>query len=122
MLTFVKYLWYDNAGDDDVNNSRLCPKFECAFELLGKRWTGLIIRVMASGYNRFTDISEMIPQMSDRMLTERLKELESAQIVCRTVYPEIPVRIEYALTQKGKELEPVMNALQSWADKWIEKP
>jgi DNA-binding HxlR family transcriptional regulator len=105
-----------------VNNSRLCPKFEYAFQLLGKRWTGLIIRVMASGYNRFTDISVMIPQMSDRMLTERLKELESAEIVRRTVYPEIPVRIEYVLTQKGTELEPVMNALQDWADKWIEKP
>ncbi|MVO99633.1 MULTISPECIES: winged helix-turn-helix transcriptional regulator [Paenibacillus] len=95
----------------------LCPKFENAFELLGKRWTGLIIRVLLTGPKRFKDISDLIPSMSDRMLSERFKELESAEILIRHVYPETPVRIEYELTEKGKGLEPVMDELQKWAEK-----
>lgn len=98
----------------------MCPKFESAFEILGKRWTGLIVRALLEGPRRFRDISTMIPNMSDRMLAERFKELESADIVKRTVYPDTPVRIEYELTQKGKDLAPVMDAVQGWADKWVE--
>ncbi|MBX6353307.1 MAG: helix-turn-helix transcriptional regulator [Thermoflavifilum sp.] len=97
----------------------MCPKFEAAFELLGKRWTGLIIRALLSGPKRFKDISEMIPNMSDRMLAERFKELEAAGILVRHVYPETPVRIEYELTEKGRALEPVMDALQEWANRWV---
>lgn len=98
----------------------LCPKFEDAFELLGKRWTGLIIRSLLNGQKRFTDISAAIPNMSARMLTERFKELENHGIVLRTVYPETPVRIEYELTEKGRELGAVMDEVQIWAEKWIE--
>ena len=98
----------------------LCPKFEDAFELLGKRWTGLIIRTLLNGQKRFTDISTAIPNMSARMLTERFKELENHGIVQRTVYPETPVRIEYELTAKGRELGAVMDEVQIWAEKWIE--
>lgn len=97
----------------------LCPKFEQAFELLGKRWSGLIIQVLMNGPMRFKDISAMIPDMSDRMLTERFKELEQAGIVTRTVYPEMPIRIEYGLTEKGKALRPVMDAVQNWGEDWI---
>lgn len=97
----------------------LCPKFEAAFEILGKRWTGLIIQALISGCSHFGHISEMIPHMSDRMLVERLKELERAGIVERRVYPETPVRIEYTLTDKGRDLEAVMMSVQEWADKWV---
>lgn len=97
---------------------RLCPRFEDAFELLGKRWTGLIIKVLLSGPKRFKDISDVIPNMSDRMLSERFKELEAAGIIIRHVYPETPVRIEYELTEKGKDLEHSMNEVQKWAEKW----
>lgn len=96
----------------------LCPKFEAAFELLGKRWNGLIIRVLLNGPCRFKDISEMIPGMSDRMLSERFKEMEAVGILVRRVYPETPVRIEYELTEKGKALKPVMDELQKWAEAW----
>ncbi|SFU87066.1 winged helix-turn-helix transcriptional regulator [Alicyclobacillus macrosporangiidus] len=99
---------------------QMCPKFESAFELLGKRWTGLIIRALMSGPKRFKDISEMIPNMSDRMLAERFKELEAAGILVRKVYPETPVRIEYELTEKGKGLGPVMDEVQRWADTWLD--
>lgn len=96
----------------------MCPRFENAFELLGKRWTGLIIRTLLNGQNRFSDIEEAIPNMSARMLTERFKELEKEGIIMRKVYPETPVRIEYELTEKGRDLQSVMDEIQKWAEKW----
>lgn len=102
-----------------MDNLQMCPKFESAFELLGKRWTGLIIRSLQDGPKRYKDISQIIPGMSDRMLTERITELEETGIVKRNVYPERPVRIEYELTEKGKALSPVMDEVQKWANTWI---
>jgi DNA-binding HxlR family transcriptional regulator len=96
----------------------MCPKFEAAFELLGKRWTGLIIRSLINGPKRFSDMQDIIPNLSARMLTERFKELEEHGIVKRTVYPEMPVRIEYALTDKGLDLHSAMDEIQKWAEKW----
>lgn len=101
-----------------MKNYHMCPKFENAFELLGKRWTGLIIRTLLSGQKRFSDIAEAIPNMSARMLTERFRELEREGIVIRKVYPEVPVRIEYELTEKGAELQKAMDEIQKWAEKW----
>lgn len=98
----------------------LCPRFEAAFCVLGKRWNGLLIMGLLSGPKRFKDISSLIPSMSDKMLSERMKDLESAGIVERNVYPETPVRIEYALTEKGLALKPVMLAVQEWAEAWVE--
>lgn len=96
----------------------MCPKFEAAFELLGKRWTGLIIRTLLEGQKRFSDIAEAIPNMSARMLTERFRELEKEGIIVRKVFPETPVRIEYELSEKGRELQAVMNEVQKWAERW----
>lgn len=101
-----------------MDDEAMCPKFEAAFGLLGKRWTGLIIRAVQSGRQRFSDIVQMIPHLSDRMLVERLKELESVGIIQRLVYPDMPVRVEYVLTEKGHDLAPVMDEVQRWADKW----
>ncbi|ALS26794.1 HxlR family transcriptional regulator [Paenibacillus sp. 32O-W] len=97
----------------------MCPKYESAIELLGKKWTGLIIRVLLGGPKRFKEIKEQIPEMSDKMLTDRMKELEQMEIVKRTVYPEMPVRIEYELTEKGKALEPVICSIQTWGENWM---
>ena len=102
-----------------MEDYHLCPKFESAFELIGKRWTGLIIRVLLTGPKRFKEIAEIIPNVSSKVLTERLKELECEGIINRSVYPEMPVRIEYGLTDKGKALLPVLDELQTWAEKWI---
>ncbi|MFL0250957.1 winged helix-turn-helix transcriptional regulator [Clostridium neuense] len=101
-----------------MDNFRLCPHFEAAFALLGKRWTGLIIRSLLDGSKRFSDIQQIIPDLSARMLTERFKELEKEGIITRTVYPETPVRIEYKLTEKGRDLEKSMDEIQKWAEKW----
>lgn len=97
----------------------LCPKVEKSFELIGKRWTGLIIHVLMNGPKRFSDIHVMIPDLSKRMLTERMKELEEHRIVVRHVIPERPVRTEYMLTQKGTELGKILGPISGWAENWM---
>ncbi|RED57119.1 winged helix-turn-helix transcriptional regulator [Cohnella lupini] len=102
-----------------MDYSKMCPKYESAAELLGKKWTGLIIRVLLGGPKRFKDIKEQIPDMSDKMLTDRMKELEASGILTRTVYPEMPVRIEYELTEKGQHLDEVIHSIQNWGENWM---
>jgi DNA-binding HxlR family transcriptional regulator len=97
----------------------LCPKVEKTFELIGKRWTGLIIYVLLSGPKRFSEVNSIIPDLSKRVLTERMKELEEYGIVLRHVIPERPIRTEYLLTQKGTELGKILGPISKWADKWI---
>ena len=101
-------------------SEEICPRYQRAVEILGKRWTGLIIRVLLPGPRRFGEMAGAIDGMSDRLLSERLKELESCDIVVRRVFAETPVRIEYCLTDKGHELEHVVEAIQRWADCWDE--
>jgi DNA-binding HxlR family transcriptional regulator len=97
-----------------------CPLYERAISIISKRWTGLIIRALLSGTCRFNGISSYVPGLSDRLLSERLKELEAEGVVERRVYPETPVRIEYVLTPKGKALRAIVDAVQGWANEWIE--
>lgn len=100
----------------------ICPKFEKTFSILGKKWTGLIIEVLLTGEKRFKEISEQISGVSDRVLVERLKELEEEGILLRTENAAASIRIQYALTEKGKGLEKVMREVQTWADEWVEMP
>ena len=100
-------------------NRALCPRFHKAVELVGARWTGAIIRLLLDGRARFTELRLAVPQMSDRMLSERLRELEREGIVERTVIPEVPVRIEYGLTDKGRALQSAFDAIARWAERWI---
>jgi DNA-binding HxlR family transcriptional regulator len=99
----------------------LCHKVEKSYELIGKRWTGLIIHVLMSGPKRFSEIHSIIPDLSKRMLTERMKELEEHGIVIRHVLPERPVRTEYLLTKKGTELGKVLSPISQWAKSWIKE-
>ncbi len=96
-----------------------CPRYHHAVELVGRRWTGAVIRVLLQGRARYHELRDAIPDISDRMLSERLKELEATGILERCVYPETPVRIEYRLTEKGKALAPVIEAIQRWGHEWI---
>lgn len=97
-----------------------CPRFHHAVELVGRRWTGVILRAMLGGAVRFSDIAAAVPGLSDRLLSERLKELEAEGIVTRLVIPETPVRIEYHLTKKGEDLEEVARAIAHWAEEWLD--
>jgi DNA-binding HxlR family transcriptional regulator len=103
--------------DDDV----FCPVYQRAIELIGGRWTGAIIRAMLGGVYRFSDLTASIPGLSDRMLAERLRELETEGIVTRVVLPEMPVRVEYHLTEKGRALSDVIDALVAWLGDWAEE-
>ena len=100
----------------------LCARFHRASELIGRRWTGAIIFVLIKSRCRFATLRDAIPDITDRMLSERLQELEEEGIVERTVVPETPVRVEYALTKKGRELVTVIKAITDWAHDWIEMP
>jgi DNA-binding HxlR family transcriptional regulator len=97
----------------------LCTRFHRASELIGRRWTGAIIFVLLQSRCRFAAIRDAIPDITDRMLSDRLQELEAEGIIARTVVPDTPVRVEYALTKKGRALEGPMDALTDWAHKWV---
>src|SRR5262245_4726382 len=97
----------------------LCAKFHKAVELIGGRWTGAVIRLLLNERMRFAQLRDAIPDISDRMLSERLRELESEGIVARIVVPETPVRVEYELTEKGRALEQALCAVGRWAERWV---
>jgi len=97
----------------------LCSRFHRASELIGRRWTGAIIFVLLKSRCRFATLSSAIPDITDRMLSDRLRELEDEGIIERTVVPETPIRVEYALTKKGRALASAINAITEWAHKWI---
>src|SRR6187402_1296074 len=97
----------------------LCVRFHRAVELIGGRWTGAVIQLLFHGRLRYAELRAAIPDISDRMLSERLRELEAAGIVVRTVLPDPPVRVEYDLTEKGRALKPAMTAIGEWAERWV---
>jgi DNA-binding HxlR family transcriptional regulator len=99
-------------------SDEMCPRYQRAVDILGKRWTALIVRTLLTRPRRFRDITGVVGGLSDRLLSERLKELEACGIVERRVFAETPVRIEYLLTEKGRELQQVVEAIQKWADCW----
>ena len=103
----------------DRNTEAFCPLFHHAVELIGRRWSGAVLRAMLHGKTRFRDIREAIPGLSDKMLSERLHEFQAEGIVERRVYDETPVRIEYQLTGKGRELQTAVDALSAWAETWV---
>ncbi len=96
-----------------------CSLYHRAVELVGKRWTGAILLVLLDGPLRFSEVRQLVPDLSDRLLSERMKELEAEGIVERRVIDETPVRVEYELTAKGRALEPAVRALKSWARDWL---
>lgn len=108
--------------DEHPHAVGFCPRYHHAVELIGRRWTGAIIRVMLGGVCRFSDLAETVPGLSDRMLSERLKELEAEGIIERKVYPETPVRIEYHVTEKGRALASVVDSIAEWAQTWLPEP
>ena len=114
---------HDPASEESQQAmAAFCPRFHTAVELVGKRWSGAILRAMLAGLVRFFDLAGVVPGLSDRLLSERLRELEAAGLIVREVYPETPVRIEYHLTDKGRAIEPAIEALAAWAEEWFPLP
>src|SRR3954452_20048263 len=94
-----------------------CPLYHEAVELIGRRWTGAIVEVLMqrAGPMRFTEIGQAVAPVSDRMLSERLKELEERGLVAREVSEKAPVQVSYELTDMGRGLEPALDELKLWA-------
>src|SRR4051794_2273290 len=99
--------------------STVCSRFHRAIELIGSRWTGAILQTLLQGSTRYAVIKAAIPDITDRMLSERLRSLEAEDLVSRQVIPESPVRVEYDLTIKGRELQNALREIGSWAERWI---
>jgi DNA-binding HxlR family transcriptional regulator len=98
--------------------ARVCPHFHAAVELVGKRWSGAILSALTSGALRFGELAQAVPGMSDRLLSQRLRELEDKGLVERTVQEGAPVRVSYSLTEKGADLDPTLRELHTWAQRW----
>src|SRR3954464_7153808 len=97
----------------------VCSRFHRAIELIGSRWTGAILQTLLQGSTRYAYIKAAIPDITDRMLSERLRSLEAEDLVIRSVVPETPVRVEYELTTKGRELQDALHEIGNWAERWI---
>jgi len=98
--------------------AEVCPDFHAAIELIGRRWAGAILWALGESPHYFAELTTAVPGLSDRLLSRRLRELESAGLVERSVEPGTPPRVSYALTRKGRELVPVMASLREWAQAW----
>ena len=105
---------------EEALTAGLCPRFHRAVELIGRRWTGAIIRLLLPGPKRFNELLAGIPGISDRLLTERLRELESTEIIRREVHSGAPIRVQYQLTPRGRELQEALDAVARWAERWID--
>ena len=111
----------DTALDEALDLEGLtafCPKFHHAVELVGRRWTGAILRAMFAGNVRFSDIASTVPGLSDRLLSVRLKELTQECLVERVAHQD-SARVEYHLTTMGRELAPMIECLSAWANRWL---
>ncbi len=107
-------------GDGDVHP--VCVRFHTAIEMIGARWTGAILRALFTDQCRYGQIKAAVPGVSDTMLAQRLRELQHDGLVERHVVPVTPVQVEYRLTPKGRDLEPVLDAIIAWSHAWIPLP
>src|SRR5918993_1194374 len=125
------YTWDMNKGAPSTDKTRsvefdcrhgeaFCPLYHRAVEVVGRRWAGAVLRAMLAGATRFGEIRGAIPGLTNRMLSERLKDFEAEGIVEREVIPEKPVRVEYRLTEKGRALNSAVDALTAWAEEWVQ--
>lgn len=105
----------ENVKPDPI----LCDKVLSAYDIIGKRWTGPIVHSLTNGPKRFGEIQSFIPELSNRMLNERLKELENCGLIYRNVITGRPIRTEYSLTKKGGELGQALASIDAWAEKWL---
>ncbi|WP_419880821.1 winged helix-turn-helix transcriptional regulator [Peribacillus sp. B-H-3] len=106
---------------EEKSTERICKKLEQSYDIVGKKWMGLIIHTLMIEPKRFSEIHSFIPDLSKRMLNERIKELEDLGIVIRNVITDRPVRTEYSLTKKGVELGRALRAVEDWSEKWMGK-
>ncbi|GAA1298753.1 HxlR family transcriptional regulator [Planotetraspora silvatica] len=96
-----------------------CPSFQAAIELVGRRWNGAILMAAQDGARRYSEYLAAVPGISDRVLAQRLRELDAAEVLVREVQPTTPVQITYSLTDRGKELALAVQPLVAWGERWL---
>jgi DNA-binding HxlR family transcriptional regulator len=105
--------------ESHAESGEMCTRFQHAIEFIGRRWVGAILFVLLDGPCRFNELLARVPNLSDRLLTERLRELEAAGIVTRAVHPGPPVRVVYELTDAGRSLSDIIHGIDQWAREWL---
>ena len=95
-----------------------CP-VEATLEVIGGKWKGVLLFHLLGGSKRFNELRRLMPKVTQRMLTRQLRELEADQIIRRKVYPEVPPKVEYSLTEFGYTLEPALKMLQRWGMEYL---
>ena len=107
------------------NSAEVCSNFGCpveaTLEVIGGKWKGVIVFHLLGGTKRFNELRRLVPEVTQRMLTRQLRELENDRIVLRVVYAEVPPKVEYSLTEYGKTLAPVLAIMQKWGTKYLGK-
>jgi DNA-binding HxlR family transcriptional regulator len=118
MLRNLKWVWYTSNHEVIIVRDGICPVAEAA-KLLGDKWTLILLRDLAHGSCRFKSfLGQPGDGISPSILTGRLRDLEEKGIISRTSYNEIPPRVEYALTEKGRDVLPVIEALRVYGQRW----
>ena len=97
-----------------------CP-VEVTLTMIGSKWSVLIIRELLSGTKRYSELKRMISGVSPKVLTAQLRDMEQKGLLVRTVYPEVPPKVEYTLTKLGYSLKGVLESLQSWGEGYREQ-
>jgi DNA-binding HxlR family transcriptional regulator len=97
-----------------------CP-IQAIVDTIGGKWKLSILYQLFQGTKRYGELRRLVPNATERMLTLQLRELEAAGIVLRTVYPEVPPKVEYSLTELGWSLEPVLQTMLDWSEKYLSK-
>jgi len=105
-----------------TSNTRIlhCPT-EAALAIIGGKWKGIILYHIRGDTRRFNELRRLIPQVSQRMLTKQLREMETHQIIHRKIYRQIPPKVEYSLTEFGLTLDPILRALEDWGTEYIDE-
>lgn len=103
----------------DINSKKYNCAFEVALDIIGGKWKGLILWHLQSGTHRYSELRKKIPNITQKMLTQKLRELERQRVIDRKIYPEIPPKVEYSLTEFGLELEPILKDMYRWSKNYI---
>lgn len=107
-----------NPTQSKAGEPCICPHFHAAVELIGKRWTGAIVCALTEQPMRFGELGRAVPGLSDRLLSQRLRELEAEGLIEREVEAGTPVRVTYSLTAAGQDLGPSIRELKAWGQRW----
>ena len=108
------------TSKNDINSLPACP-VETTLMLIGSKWKVLILRDLIDGKKRFGELKKSIGSVSQKVLTAQLREMESDGLVKRTVYAEVPPRVEYELSELGNTLRPVLDSMLLWGKEYKER-